>query len=63
MRKPAEVRTEVWRIHARHRPRRPPDLPPALLEWQLIEGGKGDMLPGEPKAPSRRRRVGEGDDV
>lgn len=41
----------------------PPDLPPALLEWQLIEGGKDDMLPAEPKAPRRRRRVGEGDDV
>lgn len=39
----------------------PPDLPPALLEWQLIEGGKSDMLPAEPGEPDRRRRVG-GDD-
>lgn len=36
----------------------PPDLPPGMLEWKLIEGGKGDMLPAEPKAPRRRRRVG-----
>jgi hypothetical protein len=36
----------------------PPDLPPALLEWRVIEGSKGDMLPGEPMASRRRRRVG-----
>lgn len=41
----------------------PPDLPPSLSGLTLIEGGKGDMLPAEPKAPRRRRRVGEGDDV
>jgi len=37
---------------------RPPDLPPSLSGLTLIEGGKGDMLPAEPIAPSRRRRVG-----
>ncbi|WP_186421346.1 hypothetical protein [Bosea sp. CS1GBMeth4] len=36
----------------------PPDLPPSLSGLRLIEGGKGDMLPAEPKAPRRRRRVG-----
>ncbi|MFC5391603.1 hypothetical protein [Bosea vestrisii] len=41
----------------------PPDLPPALLEWRLIEGGKADMLPAEPGEPTRRRRVGEDSDV
>lgn len=40
----------------------PPDLPPALRGLKLVEGGKGDMLPAEPSAPQRRRRVG-GDDV
>lgn len=37
----------------------PPDLPPRLLEWQLIEGGKGDMHPVDPLAPRRRRTAGE----
>lgn len=41
----------------------PPDLPPSLSGLTLIEGGKADMLPAEPKAPERRRRVGEGGDV
>ncbi|MBN9469988.1 MAG: hypothetical protein J0J10_14575 [Bosea sp.] len=40
----------------------PPDLPPSLSGLTLIDGGKGDMLPAEPSAPQRRRRVG-GDDV
>ena len=42
---------------------RPPVLPPSLSGLTLIEGGKADMLPAEPTAPERRRRVGEGDDV
>ena len=37
---------------------RPPDLPPALAGLSLIEGGRDDMLPAEPVAPERRRRVG-----
>jgi hypothetical protein len=40
----------------------PPDLPPGLSGLTLIEGGRGDMLPVEPMAPQRRRRVG-GEDV
>lgn len=40
----------------------PPDLPPSLAGFTLIEGGKGNMLPAQPVAPSRRRRVG-GEDV
>jgi hypothetical protein len=37
----------------------PPDHPPGMRELNLIEGGKGNMLPAEPVAPTRRRRVGE----
>lgn len=36
----------------------PPDLPPGMTGLTLIEGGKDDMLPVEPTAPRRRRRVG-----
>jgi hypothetical protein len=43
--------------------RGPPDLPPAMMGLSLIEGGKGDMLPAEPGAEPRRRRVGGTDDV
>lgn len=38
----------------------PPDLPPGMTAWRLIEGDKGDMLPAQPLAPGRRKRVGEG---
>ena len=37
---------------------RPPDLPSGLTGLTLIEGGKTDMLPAEPKREGRRRRVG-----
>ncbi|HEY5795413.1 MAG TPA: hypothetical protein VIU82_10385 [Bosea sp. (in: a-proteobacteria)] len=40
---------------------RPPDLPPSMNGLILIEGGKADMLPADPKREERRRRVG-GDD-
>lgn len=36
----------------------PPDLPPSMTEWRLIEGGKGDVLPEESKTRRRRRKVG-----
>ncbi|HEV7258906.1 MAG TPA: hypothetical protein VGN82_14090 [Bosea sp. (in: a-proteobacteria)] len=39
----------------------PPDLPPSMTGLTLIEGGKGDMLPAEPKPVERRRRVGDAD--
>jgi len=42
---------------------RPPDLPPSMTGLSLIEGGKDDMLPAEPKPIERRRRVGGSDDV
>lgn len=37
----------------------PSDLPPSLSGLTLIEGGKTDMLPTEPAAHKRRRRIGE----
>ena len=37
---------------------RPPDLPPTMMAFTLIEGGKDDMLPAEPGHQERRRRVG-----
>ena len=40
----------------------PPDHPPSMTGLTLIEGGKADMLPAEPAAPERRRRIGEPDD-
>lgn len=39
----------------------PPDLPPGMKGLSVIAGGKGDMLPAEPREPHRRRRIG-GDD-
>lgn len=40
----------------------PPDLPPSLSGLTLIEGGRRDMLPAEPPALERRRRIGEAGD-
>lgn len=37
---------------------KPPDLPPTMMAFSLIEGGKDDMLPAEPERRERRRRVG-----
>jgi hypothetical protein len=42
---------------------RPPDLPPTMGGLVLIDGGKADMLPAEPVASERRRRIGEAEDV
>lgn len=42
---------------------RPPDLPPGLAGLTLIEGGKADLLPAEPREIERRRRVGGSGDV
>lgn len=41
---------------------RPPDLPPSMTGLTLIEGGKPDMLPAEPRRDERRRRVGGEDE-
>ena len=41
---------------------RPPDLPPAMGGMTLIEGGKADLLPAEPREVERRRRVGGPDE-
>lgn len=38
---------------------RPPDLPPAIAGLTVIDGGKDDLLPAEPREIKRRRRVGE----
>ncbi|SEG59495.1 hypothetical protein [Bosea lathyri] len=40
---------------------RPPDLPPSMTGFSLIQGGKADMLPAEPAPIERRRRVGDVD--
>ena len=37
---------------------RPPDMPPSASGLTLIEGGKADMLPGEPAPVERRPRIG-----
>jgi hypothetical protein len=36
----------------------PPDLPPTMRAFTLIEGDKADMLPAETAPAERRRRVG-----
>ncbi|HEV7257725.1 MAG TPA: hypothetical protein VGN82_08080 [Bosea sp. (in: a-proteobacteria)] len=41
---------------------RPPDLPPSMTGLTVIDGGKSEMLPAEPKREERRRRVGREDE-
>lgn len=41
--------------------RGPPDRPPSMAGLVLVEGGKADLLPAEPKREDRRRRVGSDD--
>jgi hypothetical protein len=36
----------------------PPDMPPTMGGLVVVEGGKGDILPAEPRREERRRRVG-----
>lgn len=40
----------------------PPDLPPSLTGLTLIQGGRDDMLPAEPVATDRRKRIGGEDE-
>jgi hypothetical protein len=40
----------------------PPDMPPAMGGLVVVEGGKADMLPAEPRRQERRRRIGGEDE-
>ncbi|KFC63953.1 hypothetical protein FG93_05463 [Bosea sp. LC85] len=38
---------------------RPPDLPATMSGLTVIEGGRDDLLPAEPREIERRKRIGE----